>query len=330
MPRRAMSTVGSHAIVPAMVGAERSVLREGVLAGVVGAATVALWFLVYDVWRGAPLFTPALLGTAVFQGLGGPGVVGIDAGVVLGYTIVHVLAFVGFGIVAACTMAASEREPAIFIAFLTLFAAFEVFFFVALGTLSRAMLGAIGWWAIFVGNLLASIAMFWFLVREHPALPSTLVGPSGRSLREGVVAGLVGAAVVAVWFLVLDGAGGDPLRTPRFLGTAMLGQSDPVAAVLSYTIVHGAVFVLFGLAGAFILSGAEGRPVFLFSFVILYVAFEVFFFGVVLVLARWVFDSLAGWAVAVGNLLAGVAMLTYYFRRHADLVRRVARAFAEA
>ena len=312
-----------------MAPVPRPVLREGVIAGLIGAAVVALWFLLYDAWRGRPLFTPALLGTTIFYGVGTPASVQIAAGPVIGYTILHVLAFVGVGIVAACMMVASEREPAVFIAFVTLFGVFEVFFFVVLRTLSGETLGALGWWAVLAGNFLASVGMLWFLVRGHPEVPSALVGSSGPVLREGATAGLIGAAVVASWFLVLDAVHGDPLRTPRFLGTAMLRQDDPVGAVLSYTIVHALVFVLFGIAGAFLLSGAEGRPVLLFPFVLLCVAFEFFFFAVVLILARWVLDELAGWAVVLGNLLAGAAMLTYYFRTHRSLAGRVAQALAE-
>lgn len=312
-----------------MAQVQRPVLREGVIAGLIGAAVVALWFLLYDAWRGRPLFTPALLGTTIFYGGSTPASVQIGAGPVIGYTILHVLAFVGVGIVAACMLVASEREPAVFIAFVTLFGVFEVFFFVVLRTLSYEMLGALGWWAVLAGNFLASIGMLWFLVRGHPELQSALVGSSGPVVREGVVAGVIGGAVVAVWFLILDAVRGDPLRTPRFLGTAMLRQDDPVGAIVSYTIVHLLVFILFGIAGAFLLSGAEGRPVFLFPFVMLYVAFEFFFFAVVLILARWVLDELAGWAVVVGNLLAGAAMLTYYFRKHRLLASRVAQVLAE-
>jgi hypothetical protein len=50
---------------------------------------------------------------------------------------------------------------------------------------------------------------------------------------------------------------------------------------------------------------------------------------VVLVLARWVFDELAGWAVVVGNLLAATGMLAYYFTGHRQLVRRVSEALAD-
>jgi hypothetical protein len=308
MPIR-LTRQGDYAVLGRPDMDRPSVLREGVVAGLIGAATVALWFLIYDAWRGTPLFTPALLGTAIFYGASGPAGVQVATGPVIGYTIVHALAFIGFGTVAACMMVASEREPAIFVVFVTLFGVFEVFFFVVLRTLSGEMLGALGWWAILVGNFLASIGMLWFLVRGHPELPSALVGSSGPVLREGVVAGVVGGAVVAVWFLVLDAVHGDPLRTPRLLGTAMLRQDDPVGAVL--------------------LSGAEQRPVFLFPFVMLYIAFEFFFFAVVLILARWVLDELAGWAVVVGNLLGGAAMLAYYFQKHRALAGRVAQALAE-
>lgn len=312
-----------------MARLEHSALREGVTAGLLGAAIVALWFLIYDTARGRPLWTPAVLGTAIFWGVSRPDSVQVTGATVIGYTIVHVLAFVGFGIVAACMMVASEREPALFVAFLTLFGVFEVFFLVVLRTLSEQMFGALGWWAILAGNFLAAAGMLWFLVRGHPRLPSTVVGASGPVLREGVVAGLAGAAVVAGWFLVLDTVAGDPLRTPRLLGSTMLRQDDPAGSVLAYTMVHVVVFVLFGIAGALLLAGAEARPVLLLPFVMVYIAFEFFFFAVVLVLARWVLDELAGWAVVVGNLLAGAAMLAYFFRMHRALAGRVARALGE-
>ena len=46
----------------------RQVLHEGFIAGLIGAAAVALWFLVVDVIAGRPFFTPAMLGSAVFWG----------------------------------------------------------------------------------------------------------------------------------------------------------------------------------------------------------------------------------------------------------------------
>src|SRR5262249_35487658 len=116
---------GRHTMRPTqMASAERSILREGIVAGLIGAAVVAVWFLVFDIARGRPFLTPGLLGAAVFQGVTDPAGVRLTLGNVLGYTIIHGLAFIAFGIVAASLMAVSEREPALFLAFVILFASF--------------------------------------------------------------------------------------------------------------------------------------------------------------------------------------------------------------
>src|SRR2546426_3177805 len=287
-----------------MAPARESILKEGILAGLIGAAVVAVWFLAFDLWRGQPFLTPGLLGAAVFQGVNNPIGVQPAVGNVLGYTIVHGLAFMAFGVVAASLMAVSEREPALFLAFVILFGSFEVFVFGVVGALGKSMLGALVWWAILVGNLLASLAMLWYFFRAHRALSRTLIGSWGRVLREGVVAGLLGAAVVALWFLAIDWIQGEPLRTPKLLGIGLLREADPVAAIVTYSIVHGVAFALFGIIGALLIAGAERQPLFVFALVIFFTAFEVFFIGGVLIAAKWVLDEIAGWTVFLGNLLA--------------------------
>ena len=308
---------------------QRSVLREGVIAGVLGAATVAVWFLIFDVARGKPLLTPALLGAAVFQGVRDPAGITIALGPILGYTLLHGLAFVAFGVVAAALIAASEREPALFIAVVILFACFETFFLGALGALGRSMVGALVWWAILIGNLLAAMTMLWYFFLGHRTLPRTLVGSWGAVLGEGVWAGLVGAAIVALWFLAIDTIQGEPLRTPALLGTAFLGQNDVGAAVLSYTVVHGIAFLTFGVVASFLIAAAERQPVFVFFLVILFTAFEVASFCAILIVANWVLNEVAGWTIFVGNLLAAGAMLAYFFRRHRALASRLTDALAD-
>ncbi len=308
---------------------QRSVLKEGIVAGLIGATVVAVWFLVFDALRGRPLLTPSLLGAAVFLGQKDPAAIHISAATIVGYTILHGLAFVAFGVIAASVMAVSEREPALFVAFVILFACFEVFVFGVVGALGKSMLGVLVWWSILIGNLLASVAMLAYLVRAHRALPRTLVGSWGGVLREGVVAGLIGAAAVAVWFLAIDWIEGDPLRTPRLLGAGLLGQTSPVAAVLVYTVVHGLAFIVVGVIGALLVAGAERQPLFVFALVIFFTAFEVFFFGAIVIAARWVLDELAGWTVFVGNLLAAAGMLAYFFKGHRTLARRLTTAWAD-
>lgn len=313
----------------AMVRAERSVLREGIIAGLIGAAVVAVWFLVFDIARGRPLLTPGLLGATVFYGVNSPIGLTPSVGPIIGYTILHGLAFIAFGVIAASIMALSEREPALFIAFVILFACFEAFFFGVLGALGQSMQGALVWWAVLVGNLLASVAMLWYLFRAHRALPRTLIGSWGSVLREGIIAGVLGAAVVALWFFAIDGIQGDWLRTPKLLGTALLRQGNPTSAMLAYTVVHGLAFVAFGIVGALLIAGAERQPMLIFALVILFTSFEIFFFGAVIIAASWVMDELAGWTVFVGNVLAATAMLVYFFAGHRGLARRLTTAWAD-
>jgi len=310
-----------------MAGEPRSVLREGIVAGLIGAAVVALWFFVYDIARGEPFRTPSLLGSFVFFGVQTP--TGLDAapGPILGYTVLHGLAFIAFGVIAASLMAMSEREPELFIGFIILFACFEAFFFAMVQVFGLSKAGELTWWSVLVGNLLASVAMLWYFFRAHRALPRSLVGSWGAVLAEGVLAGLIGAAVVALWFFAIDAIHGEMLRTPKLLGSALLRQQTPTAAVLSYTVVHGVAFVLFGIIGAFLIAGAERQPMLIFALVILFTAFEIFFFGLILIAASWVMDELAGWTVFVGNLLAAAAMLAFYFRRHRGLAHRLATAW---
>jgi hypothetical protein len=310
-----------------MASEPRSVLREGIIAGLIGAAVVAVWFLVYDIARGHPFFTPGMLGAFVFYGVKTP--IGVEpaVGPVLGYTVLHGLAFIAFGVIAASLMAMSEREPELFIGFIILFACFEAFFFAMVQVFGLSKAGELTWWSVLIGNLLASVAMLWYFFRAHRALPQSLVGSWGAVIGEGVLAGLIGAAVVALWFFAIDAIHGEMLRTPKLLGSALLRQETPAAAVLSYTVVHGIAFVLFGVIGAFLIAGAERQPMLIFALVILFTAFEIFFFGLILIAASWVMDELAGWTVFVGNLLAAAAMLSFYFRRHRGLAHRLSAAW---
>jgi hypothetical protein len=308
---------------------ERSVVREGIAAGLIGAAVVALWFFVFDLARGKPFITPTLLGSMVFFGVQTP--TGLDPalGPIVGYTILHGLAFIAFGIVAATMMAMSEREPSLFIAFVILFACFEVFFFGLLSIMGRAAQAALVWWSVLIGNLLASVAMLWYFFRAHRALPRSLIGSWGGVLREGVVAGIIGAAVVAIWFFAIDAIHGEPLHTPRVLGSIFLQKPESSQALVIYTVMHGLAFVAFGIIGALVMAGAERYPMLIFGLVILFTAFEVGFFGGIVIVASWVLDELAGWTIFVGNILAAVSMLAYYFMHHRTLTSRLAHSWAE-
>jgi len=143
------------------------VAREGLVAGLVGAAAVAVWFLLYDLAAGAPFRTPALLGAAVLEGLRDPRALVITAPLVLKYTVIHGAAFVTFGWLAAWLLALADREPRLLFVFFMLFCCFEVFFAVLVAVLAEWLLETLSWWAILAANVLAAAAMLGFFFRGH-------------------------------------------------------------------------------------------------------------------------------------------------------------------
>ncbi|PYM63378.1 MAG: hypothetical protein DME11_17035 [Candidatus Rokuibacteriota bacterium] len=101
--------------------------------------------------------------------------------------------------------------------------------------------------------------------------------------QEGLIAGLIGAATIAVWFLILDSLSGRPLYTPTVLGSALFrrGAATPLSEVLPdlemvlmFTWVHGLVFVVIGGIVARLLALAERNSSLGFGILMLFVFFE--------------------------------------------------------
>ncbi|MBI1892904.1 MAG: hypothetical protein HYS14_02160 [Candidatus Rokubacteria bacterium] len=162
--------------------------------------------------------------------------------------------------------------------------------------------------------------------------PAPAVSPpaeTSRLYQEGLVAGVIGAATIAVWFLILDTIEGRPLYTPTVLGTALFrrgaGLASPEALpfsfemVLMYTWVHGLVFCVVGGIVSRLLAVAEQKLDLGFGILLLFVVFEFGFVAAAMVVAEPILHALAWPAVLVGNLLAAAAMGLYFWRRHPHL-----------
>jgi hypothetical protein len=145
------------------------------MAGSLGGSVVAVWFLLYDAIRLRPLHTPALLGAAVLQGLRDPELLIPRLDVVVGYTIFHFAVFAFFGIAIAAFLLAAEREPRILLGLFTIFLCFQVFFFGFLQALDALLAGALPWWNVAIGNLLASVAMITYFFLGHRSLGKRLL-----------------------------------------------------------------------------------------------------------------------------------------------------------
>jgi hypothetical protein len=159
----------------------------------------------------------------------------------------------------------------------------------------------------------------------HPEIDELKAAPSERVWQEGITAGLLGALVIAVFFLIIDAVQGRPFYTPSLLGTALFrrellgaGIDVPVSLerVLHYSWVHGLVFCLIGGLASRLFSLAEERPNVGFGIFLFFVVFEFGFVGLALVFAAPILHALSWPAVLLGNLLAATAMALYLWRRH--------------
>ena len=153
---------------------ENRVVREGIVTGLIGAGVVAVWFFLFDLLRGRPFFTPGALGSALFLGSSTVQSVSVNAGTVLGYTVMHVFAFAVTGFLAAAIVTAADETPPLILGAVMFFAAFEAFFMGLLAMVAEFLLGALAWWTIAVGNVLAAVVMGWYLWMHHPKLRAAL------------------------------------------------------------------------------------------------------------------------------------------------------------
>jgi hypothetical protein len=148
------------------------------------------------------------------------------------------------------------------------------------------------------------------------------------TVREGAVTGAIGALIVAVWYLIVDTAGGQPFHTPNVLGKILFrGDLTPGVrqivphVVLGYTAVHFLTFVLIGM-GLTLLVHLASRNISLRMGVWLglVVAFALFA-GLTYMLGAATGERLSPWSVISGSLLGVLGMGGYLWRRHPRLVR---------
>ena len=152
----------------------RSILRDGIVAGVLGATAVALWFLGIDLAYGQPFHTPAMLGRDLLNLFGPRGTEGTFT-LVACYTLFHYAAFVGVGLLASVIVHWAQTQPAVLAGAMMLFVAFEIGFYGLSAALRESPgLGSIGGWLVASGNLLAALVMGGYLWRTHPELRAEL------------------------------------------------------------------------------------------------------------------------------------------------------------
>jgi hypothetical protein len=149
------------------------VYQEGIVAGILGGLTVAVWFFVVDLVQGRPLYTPTVLGTALF----GRGVwpatlesVPPSLEMVVMFTWVHLLAFAVVGVVVSRLIAMAEEHPSLGFGFVLLFVILEACFIAGVMIVAAPVLRALTWPTILVANVLAAAVMTGYFWLRHPTM----------------------------------------------------------------------------------------------------------------------------------------------------------------
>ena len=160
-------------------------------------------------------------------------------------------------------------------------------------------------------------------------LPRAQAAELSRVYQEGLVAGLIGAATIAIWFFILDLFTLRPLYTPTVLGTALFRQGEGLASseslqaslelVLMFTFVHCLVFIILGVVASRLLILAEGNPNLGFGIILFFVVFMFGFLVMAMLFAEPVLRALTWPAILIGNLLAAGVMGAFFWKRHPNL-----------
>ena len=158
------------------------------------------------------------------------------------------------------------------------------------------------------------------------------LGLSDTLLREAMVAGLSGGAIIAIWFLIVDSLQGRPLYTPTVLGTALIQRQElaslenlPISLgkVLFYTVVHGVAFCFVGTIAVRLFAAAERHPSVIFGILLFFIFFFSGFLTVAFLFAMPVLQALNVTTIVIGNILATLVIVGYLWRRHPLDLRRL-------
>ncbi len=301
---------------------------HGVIGGLLAGLVVALWFLVADTVAGHPFRTPALLAGVLLN----HEIPQVTARLVVVYTVLHFGVFAVLGVGMSWLSASFVAPPRLLLSLVFGVLLQEVTFYVGLLLLHAPRLGVIAWPHVVGANIAAGLVLMAYLhYAERDPRPLRIAALRDHPvLARGAVNGLVGAAVVAVWFFLLDLASGSPFRTPAALGSALLlGASGPgeiiatFGLVAVYTLVHVAAFVVAGIVFVALAEQVERVPAMALLVLLTAILLEGLVLATIGVGAQWVLGTVGWVAVAVANALAVVAMGWQVWRTHPTLQRRL-------
>jgi hypothetical protein len=143
---------------------------------------------------------------------------------------------------------------------------------------------------------------------------------------DAFYSGAVGGSVIALFFFIVDATQGHPFYTPSLIGSVLFAGIPAAEAtvrldlVAYMSLVHFAAFGALGFAFAWVYHEGElhtRNPIEVLAIFVLVV--EGVSFVAAWLLLPGVIEQLGAGRIAVGNLLAGGAMLAFLIRAHRTL-----------
>jgi hypothetical protein len=147
------------------------VWMQGLFAGLIGYATVVVFFGVLNAIEGrSPFFTVAALGAALFEGVRDPAQVTVAPGSVFAYNGLHLVLFLVVGQVGSWLVYATERHHSLWYVIFFLVLAGFIYGLTITGVFGAEIAHAVPWWSVVAANVawVAAVAgYFWW---SHPRL----------------------------------------------------------------------------------------------------------------------------------------------------------------
>jgi hypothetical protein len=152
--------------------------QDAIVAGVIGYATVAVLFALFNGIQGRSVFyTAALLGSSLFYGLEDPAELVIAAEPVIAFNGVHLVLFLVAGAFMAWLAGLAERIPQGWYLVVILFLIVMPHVFGLPVWFSGAIRTEIPLWFVVVATSAAALAMGGYLLASHPRLRAALREP---------------------------------------------------------------------------------------------------------------------------------------------------------
>lgn len=146
------------------------------------------------------------------------------------------------------------------------------------------------------------------------------------TIGEGLLTGLLGGVLVALWYLVVDLGRGQAFYTPNVLGQVFVArdtmpsvQQVMPAAVAQYSLLHFAVFLVLGIVLVALAHLATRNPSLRMGVWLGLIIAFLLFIGHLLMLYSLTDQRFPWWSALVGSILGIGSMAFFLWRRHPAL-----------